>query len=150
MRCRPLKYLLGNGIHRFREVRSGSGLANGLKLRRFCAIIATSMVPAPSLSSSSGVISSATVTRACGYFRENLARIGGRKCGAIVGITPTEIDPLIDVSRSTTSLRAASRSRRNARPSSVSGTVRPRRLKSRAPNSSSSFRICCESEGSET
>src|SRR6058998_1693662 len=29
-------------------------------------------------------------------------------------------------------------------------TVRPRRSKSRAPNSSSSFPICCESDGCET
>jgi hypothetical protein len=46
-----------------------------------------------------------------GHFRENVARIDGRKYGATVGITPTETSPVIEVFFSMTSFRADSRSR---------------------------------------
>jgi len=77
----------------------------------------------------------------------------------IVGITPTHTVPAIDALRSTTSLRAASRSTRTARgraeekrvPSSVrrNGAAEADR-RAAPPSSSSSLRICCESDGCET
>ena len=135
----------------------GKDLNSRFRTRNGRATIATSIVPARSLSRSKGVISSTIVTRACGYLREKEPSTDGRKYGPMVGITPTQSGPPTDVFRSTTSLRAASTSRRTARargrnalPSSVKRTVRPRRSKSRTPNSFSSFRICCERDGCET
>jgi hypothetical protein len=58
------------------------------------------------------VISSTTVTRAWGCLRENADRSGGRKYGAMVGMTPTHILPPTDAFRSRTSPLAASISRR--------------------------------------